>query len=152
MKHTHTLAGVAYSDTQRPATATAASHESVATVFSDALSKINCENTSTLRQGGKELDQLNVLSIAFAHPFNKPPDKKRLLLNAKTLLADACMFVSNNAPSEDSPADQELTWTGHGRAGPCKRWSTVGFGFGGLSRLCLVAELGHAGGQHVGRE
>ena len=77
-------------------------------MFSDALSKINCENTSTLRQGNKELDQLTVLSIAFAHPFNKPPDKKRLLLNAKTLLADACMFVSNNAPSEDSPADPEL--------------------------------------------
>ena len=78
------------------------------TVFSSALDKINIENTPTLGLGGTKLDQLIVLSMAFAHQTRRSPDEKRLLLNAKTLLTDACMFISNNAPGKHSPADPQL--------------------------------------------
>jgi len=78
------------------------------TVFSSALGMINDENTKTLGLGGTKLDQLIVLSMAFAQQIRRPPDVKRLLSNANTLLKDACMFISNNAPYKDSPADPQL--------------------------------------------
>jgi len=91
------------------------------TVFSRALDKINNENTQTIGPGGTklDLDQLIVLSMAFAHQSNRPPDKKRLLSNAKTLLRDACMFISNDAPNKHSPAVPQLRPQGTCSATAC---------------------------------
>ena len=89
------------------------------TVLSSALGMINDENTKTLGSGDMKLDQLIVLSIAFAHEFKRTPDEKRLLSNAKTLLTKACMFISNNAPYKDSPADPQLRPQGTCSAPEC---------------------------------